>query len=197
MTLVIPAEDENSLPVYEHLSLQGVSSLDIRARAEGTFGEADLTKASTSSVVLANHRPTEPRNPNADLERLKTEDLTEAVLNSGQIILVKRRQRAFDEAFLNRHQIRKASCAGIAEAKALPMFQRMIAAARLVVESRLAADRADNQIGEAPVKTVRAEHERWPWLRAHMAGERDIHDDYVPTSIGSRRAHPPRLPKPG
>ena len=40
-------------------------------------------------------------------------------------------------------------------------------------------------------------NERWPWLGARMAGERDIYDDDVATPIDNRRARPPRLPRPG
>jgi hypothetical protein len=71
-----------------------------------------------------------------------------------------------------------------------------IAAAGTVVESRLAADGADNQIGQLAVKSFRAEHQRRPRLRAGMAGERDIHHDDLATPKDSRRASPPRLPRP-
>jgi len=85
----------------------------------------------------------------------------------------------------------------MAQAQALPVLQWMIATTRLIVEPRLAADRADDQIGQSAVKGIRAEHERWPGLGARMAGERDIYDDDVATPIDNRRARPPRLPKPG
>lgn len=73
----------------------------------------------------------------------------------------------------------------------------MIAASRPVVEARLAADRADNQIGQFAVKGVGAEHQRWARLRAGVAAERDIDDYYLATPIDSRRANPPHLPMPG
>jgi hypothetical protein len=73
---------------------------------------------------------------------LKTKDLTEALLDTGEIVCVKGGEWTLDETLFNRHEIRKASCAGMEQAQSLPMLQRMIAATGLVVEARLAADRA-------------------------------------------------------
>src|ERR1022692_3674972 len=91
---------------------------------------------------------------------LEAENVPESLLDTGEIVRMERGQRTFDEAFLNRHQIRKASRAGMAQAQVLPVPQRMIAATGPVVEARLAADRAGNHIRQSGVKRVGVKHER-------------------------------------
>jgi len=72
----------------------------------------------------------------------------EAVLDTREILCVERGEDTFDEALLNGHEIRKASGAGIVQTQALPVPQGMIAGTGPVVEARLAADGANDQIGQ-------------------------------------------------